>query len=295
MSPKGREFPKSLLLHGVRITHADRIISKVGRITKGDVAQYYAAVAPLILACISRHPLSILRCPAGIDTKCFYQRGPGKGLGPSVHPFPFRHTGESHEYLYIEDVRGLMELVQMGAIEFHPWGSRIDRIDCPNWMIFDLDPAPSVPFDAVKRAAQELRRKLKSEGLESHLKCTGGKGLHVTVPLAAKDEWQKVKTFASEIAQQMIASSPAMYIATMSKAKREGKIFIDYLRNDYTATAIADYAIRAHPGAPVALPLEWKELESLNSADQFTMQDVIERIAQRRPSRPYQEQRIPSR
>ncbi len=227
---------------------------------------------------IARHPLSLLRCPSGIDGQCFYQRNPGRGLGKDVRPFEFKNKGKKYEYLYIDDEKGLLEIVQMGAIEIHPWGASIDAIDTPDRLIFDLDPAPDVPFEALKLAAQDLRQRLKRKGLESVLKCTGGKGLHVTVPLAAKDEWAAVKAFAASVANEMTTDTPEAYIATMSKAKRSGKIFIDYLRNDYTATAIADYAVRAHPGAPVAVPLEWKELKGLKAADQFTMDDVKKRL-----------------
>lgn len=267
-----------LVISGVPITHPDRIISETGHITKGEVAEYYAAVAPLMLPRIVRRPLSLLRCPSGIDGKCFYQRNPGKGLGPDVRPFEFSHKGKKYEYLYIENEKGLLELIQMGAIEIHPWGATIDAIDYPDRLIFDLDPAPDVPFAGLKLAAQDLRYRLKDKGLESVLKCTGGKGLHVTVPLAGKDKWAVVKSFAASVAQEMAAAAPQTYIATMSKAKRLGKIFIDYLRNDYTATAIADYAVRARPGAPVAVPLGWNELESLKGANEFTMKDVLKRV-----------------
>ena len=285
----------SLVLHGITITHPDRVISETGHITKGDLAEYYAAVAPFMLPRISRHPLSLLRCPAGIDSQCFYQRNPGKGLGPDVHPFKFRHKGKKYEYLYIKDEKGLLEVVQMGSIEIHPWGASIDAIDCPDRLIFDLDPGPDVPFEAVKLAAQDLRQRLKRKGLESMLKCSGGKGLHVTVPLASKDEWPKVKSFAAAVANEMVESVPEAYVATMSKAKRAGKIFVDYFRNDYTATAIADYAVRARPGAPVALPLEWKELKTLKSASQFTMKDVLKRLGgKNQPARSKEKgQRIP--
>jgi bifunctional non-homologous end joining protein LigD len=285
----------SLILHGITITHPDRVISETGHITKGDLAEYYAAVAPFMLPRISRHPLSLLRCPAGIDRQCFYQRNPGKGLGPDVHPFKFRHKGKNYEYLYIEDEKGLLELVQMGSIEIHPWGASIDAIDRPDRLIFDLDPAPDVPFEAIKLAAQDLRQRLKRKGLESMLKCTGGKGLHVTVPLASKDEWPDVKSFAAAVANEMVDGVPEAYIATMSKTKRRGKIFVDYFRNDYTATAIADYAVRARPGAPVALPLEWKELDTLKSASQFTMKDVLKRLDRKNPLARSKEkgQRIP--
>ena len=268
----------SFVVGGIAITHSDRVISDTGHITKGELAEYYAGVAPVLLPRIVRRPLSLLRCPSGIDGNCFYQRNPGKGLGGDVRPFEFSHGRKKHEYLYIEDERGLLELIQMGAIEIHPWGATIDAIDYPDRLIFDLDPAPDVPIAALKQAAQDLRRRLKDKGLESVVKCTGGKGLHVTVPLTGKDKWPAVKSFAASVADEMVTAAPEAYIATMSRAKRSGKIFIDYFRNDYTATAIADFAVRARPGAPVATPLEWEELKSLKAADQFTMKDVLERV-----------------
>ena len=169
----------------------------------------------------------------------------------------------------------------MGAIEIHPWGSSIDAIDYPDRLTFDLDPAADVSFEALKLAAQDLRHRLKRRGLESKLKCTGGKGLHVVVPLARKDPWPAVKSFAAGVAKDMVDTAPGTYLTTMSKAKRRSKIFVDYFRNDYTATTIADYAVRARPGAPVALPLDWKELDTLESASQFTMEGVLHRLRRR--------------
>ena len=273
------------VVNGIAITHPDRVISQSGQITKGELAEYYAAAAPLMLAELNRRPISLLRCPSGVDGGCFFQRNPGKGLGAHVRTFAFQNKGKNYEYLYIEDKNGLLEIVQMGAIELHPWGAKIDAIDYPDRIIFDLDPAPGVPFEAVKLAARELRQRLKNEGLKASLKCTGGKGLHVIVPLNGKDKWAAVKSFAASIAKRMVVTTPEAYIATMSKAKRTGKIFIDYFRNDYTATAIADYSVRARPGAPIALPLNWDELASLKSADQFSVKDVLRRL-ERKPSRP---------
>jgi bifunctional non-homologous end joining protein LigD len=174
-------------------------------------------------------------------------------------------------------------MIQMGAIEIHPWGAPVDAIDYPDRMIFDLDPAPDVPFEALKLAAQDVRQKLRDRGLDSTLKCTGGKGLHVTVALAGKNKWSEVKQFAGAFANEMVVAAPQAYVATMTKAKRTGKIFIDYFRNDYTATAIADYAVRARPGAPVAVPLSWDELGRLKSAGAFTMKDVLKRLRNRTP------------
>ena len=287
--------PGALVAAGITISHPDRIISEAGRITKGELAEYHAAVAPFMLPSIARHPLSLLRCPSGIDGKqCFFQRSPGRGLGKDVHTFDFRHKGKRYEYLYIEDEKGLLEIIQMGAIEIHPWGASIDAIDYPDRLIFDLDPAPDVPFDALKLAAIDLRQRLKKRGLDSGLKCTGGKGLHVTVALAGKDRWSAVKAFGAAVAEEMVSAAPEAYVATMSKAKRTGKIFLDYFRNDYTATAIADYGVRARPGAPVAVPLAWDELKGLKSASAFTMKDVLKRLKTRKPPARSKGQVLPS-
>jgi bifunctional non-homologous end joining protein LigD len=269
---------------GVSVSHPDRVIFKNTTITKGGLAKYFAAVAPWILKDIADHPITLLRCPEGMAGDCFYQRNPGTGLGPDVKPFRWRHKGKSYEYLYIEDEKGLIELIQMGAIEIHPWGARVSRIDYPDRLIFDLDPDEGVPFEAVKLAARDLRRRLDAKGLESFLKCTGGKGLHITVPLLAKDNWEAVKAFCAGIAHQMADEVPTAYVATMTKAKRTGKIFVDFFRNDYTATAIADYGVRARPGGPVALPIEWSELGRLKAANQFTIGDVLERLKKKRPN-----------
>jgi bifunctional non-homologous end joining protein LigD len=280
---------------GVAISHSNRVIFKDVGVTKGELANFYAAAASWILKDISGHPVSLLRCPEGTAGDCFYQRNPGTGLGPDVKPFRWKHKGKSYEYLYIDNEKGLIEFVQMGAIELHPWGSRAERIDYPDRLIFDLDPDEGLPFHAVKMAAKDLRRRLEGKGLSSFLKCTGGKGLHVTVPLAEKDTWEKVKAFGAAVAEEMVRDVPEAYVSTMSKAKRKGKIFVDYFRNDYTATAIADFAVRARPGAPVALPLDWKELGKLRAASQFTIEDVLKRLEKFKPeaSRYARRQKLP--
>jgi bifunctional non-homologous end joining protein LigD len=272
-----------IVVLGVTISHPDRLIFEDIGVTKTELAEYYAAAASWILKDIAGHPVSLLRCPEGTAGDCFYQRNAGTGLGPDVKPFRWKHKGKSYEYLYIENEKGLIEFIQMGAIELHPWGARVERIDYPDRLIFDLDPDEGVPFDAVKLAAKDLRQRLKKKGLHSFLKCTGGKGLHVTVSLAEKDNWEKVKAFCAGIAAEMVRDVPAAYVATMSKAKRKGKIFVDYFRNDYTATAIADFGVRARPGAPVAVPLEWKELDGLRAANQFSIRDVMKLLNKYKP------------
>jgi bifunctional non-homologous end joining protein LigD len=268
---------------GVSVSHPDRVIFEDTGITKGQLAEFYAAASEWMLKDFAGHPVSLLRCPEGTKGDCFYQRSPGMGLGKDVRPFRWKHKGKSYEYLYIEDVKGIVEFAQMGAIELHPWGARVKSIDYPDRMIFDLDPDEGVPFEAVRLAAKDLRQRLKRRGLESYLKCTGGKGLHVRVPLAEKDKWEEVKAFCADVAETMVREVPDAYVATMSKAKRKGKIFVDYFRNDYTATAIADYSVRARAGAPVAVPLEWRELDGLRAANQFTIADVLKRLKKKSP------------
>ncbi|PZP54588.1 MAG: hypothetical protein DI586_09465, partial [Micavibrio aeruginosavorus] len=212
-----------------------------------------------------------------------FQRNPGKGFGDHVKTYLFKHKGKKYEYLFIENAKGLMEVVQMGAIELHPWGADIKDIHHPDWMVFDLDPDTAVPFEAVKLAALDLRARLKKNKLESFVKTTGGKGLHVVVPLSGKNKWDEVKAFANDLADQMVEEAPDAYVATMTKSKRAGKIFIDFFRNDYTATSVSDFSVRAREGASVALPLEWDEIKKLKSANQFSMQDVVKRIKKKKP------------
>ena len=280
----------------ITITHPDRIMDAQSGLTKGKLADYYSIVSPYLLRNLSAHPLTLIRCPEGFGGQIFYQRSVGTGLGPDVIPFKWRHKGRTHEYLYTETITGLMGMVQMSTVEFHPWGTRHDDMDHPEWAIFDLDPDPAVPFDALKLAAIDLNQRLERKGLESFLRCTGGKGLHVVVPLAAKDEWAKVKRWCADLAGEMVKEVPDAYVDTMAKAERRGKIFVDFFRNDYTATAVADFSVRARPGAPAAVPLEWGELKSLRATNQFSIDDVIRRIKKKPPDpeRYHLKQRIPS-
>jgi len=252
----------SVVLNGITITHPDRVIWEPGRITKGELAEYYAQVAPLMLPQIVRRPLSLLRCPEGIGAECFFQRNPGQGLGPDVRPFAFRHHGKKTEYRYIEDERGLLELIQMNTVELHPWGAPIDSIDYPDRMIFDLDPAPDVGFADVVEAARDMRQQLTDVGLESFCKTTGGKGLHVVTPIEAEYEWPAIKDFAYRLVLKLEKEKPDLYVTKMTKATRKNRIYLDYLRNDRESTAVAPYSPRARAGTPVAMPLRWNELDA---------------------------------
>lgn len=263
---------------GVPITHPDRIVFEPLGITKLELAEYYAAAAQAMLLDIKNHPVTLLRCPEGSDHECFYQRNPAAGMGGDIEPFRFKHKGKGHTYFYTNTAKGIVQMVQMGAIEIHPWGATVKDIDHPDRIIFDCDPGEGVPFEAVKLAALDLKQRLENLGLESFVKATGGKGLHVRVPIAPVTPWEDVKDFARRLCEQMAADVPEAYVSKMTKSLRKGKIFLDYLRNDYTATAVADWAVRARPGAPCAVPLEWDELKRLKTPNQFSISLALKRL-----------------
>lgn len=267
---------------GVSISHADRQIFPEAGVSKGELAAFYEALGEQIMPALMQRPVSVVRCPGGIDHQCFFQRSKGKGMPEHIHTAELSHEGKSHDYIYLNNLTGLIELVQMGSIELHPWGSRIDKIESPDRVVFDLDPDEGVPFDAVKLAAEDIRHRLTDLGLESFLKCTGGKGLHVTIPIQRRHDWDTVKEFSRHFANKMVEAVPEAYTTKLSKKQRKGKIFIDYLRNDYASTAVMDYCVRARPGAPVATPLDWHELDDLKTANQFSIADILERQANKK-------------
>jgi bifunctional non-homologous end joining protein LigD len=261
---------------GVRLTHPDKIVDVESGLTKERLAQYYIDISEWILPHVVDRPLSIVRCPDGSGHPCFYQRHIATGSPTGIHTV---ETGKEETFLSISDLKGLVSLVQVGALELHPWGAPNAHVDKADHIIFDLDPDPSVNWSTVVETAFEFRDRLKKLGLESFVKTTGGKGLHVTVPLDGSREWNVVKKFAHDFAQSFADQDPAHFIAIMSKAARKGKIFIDYLRNDRTATAVCPYSTRARAGAPVATPLSWKELESSIDPHAFTVEAVQKRLA----------------
>ncbi|MGI0525222.1 DNA ligase D [Rhizobium giardinii] len=264
---------------GIRISHADRLLFSDPDITKIDLARYYGVVASRMLPFAARHPASILRCPQGPDHQCFYQKHAGDGFPDEIHQVPIEESdGDVANYLYVDDVEGLVAAVQMGTIEFHIWGSTIDRLDAADRLVFDLDPDPSVTFETVKTAAVALRETLEDIGLKSVAMVSGGKGIHVIVPLSRKAAWEDAKAFAKALSVRIADQDPDHYIATMSKAKRKGRIFIDWLRNERGATAVAPYSIRARKGGPVATPVTWEELTGLDAANSFHIPDILGRI-----------------
>lgn len=264
---------------GVRITHPERVLFEGQDITKLDLARYYAVVAEKMLPFASDHLLSLMRCPQGGRGQCFYQKHASEGFPAEIRETPVKESsGDTENYMYVREAKGLVAAVQMGTLEFHIWGSPVDKIETPDRLVFDLDPDPSVDFSTVKEAALSLRDALADIGLQSVPMVTGGKGVHVIVPLTPRAPWEDAKRFAKAFAQGFADRDPDNFIATMSKAKRKGRIFIDWLRNERGATAIAPYSTRARAGGPVATPISWSELSDLDAANSFHIPDILERI-----------------
>ncbi len=266
----------------MRLTSPTKLIYPDSHITKQDVADYYLAVMDHLLPEIAGRPLSIIRCPQGTGKPCFFQKHHTPGLEHVSLVRLKEEAGSNANYLVAYDAAGVMELVQLNGLEFHPWGSHADHPDVADRVIFDLDPGPKVPWTEVKAAAVHVREMLAQAGLEAFLRTTGGKGLHVVAPLNPGCEWGVVKRFAKGFADALAQSEPHRFLAVSTLKLRPGKIFIDYLRNGRGATAVASYSLRARDRAPVAMPIAWSELKTLKRGDAFTLKDVPARLKRRR-------------
>jgi bifunctional non-homologous end joining protein LigD len=271
----------------VNISHPERVVFAKAKITKGDVANYYRQMARWVLPEVARRPLSLLRCPDGVDKPCFFQKHHGTGLGEAVQAIPLEQKSGREDYLYIEDLAGLLQLVQMNTLELHPWGATVGDPEHPDRLVFDLDPGEGVSWAQVKTAARDVRDRLLETGLQSFVRLSGGKGVHVVVPLQPKADWAQAKDFCEAFAQAMAEHAPERYVATMSKAKRTGVIFIDWLRNARGATSVCSWSLRARPGAGVAVPLRWEELGRVTAADAFPLAKALQR-AQRLKQDPWE-------
>jgi bifunctional non-homologous end joining protein LigD len=240
--------------------------------------------------------LSLLRCPSGTSAKCFFAKHPWAGLTADVQRVA---VGTEQPMLAVDDLAGLLNLVQAGVVEIHPWGSRADDLERPDRLIFDLDPGEDVPWGAVIAAAREVRSRLEALGLKSFVKTTGGKGLHVVVPIAPGAGWDAAKAFTRSVAEAMARDAPDRYVATIAKRARRGRILVDYLRNDRGSTAVAAYSTRSSPVAAVSTPLDWDELSERLRSDHFTVGNLRNRLEflQRDPWQGFfkMRQRIPSR
>lgn len=273
-APQAAAAPK----RAVRLTHPDRVYWPEAGITKEGLADYYSDVWRKIAPFIVRRPLALLRGPEGIAGPTFFQKHVWKGLSPKIDRVS-DPKGPADPLISISDLDGLLALVQAAALEIHPWGSTVAEWERPDMIVMDLDPGDAVPWDRVIDAAQEVRQRLTDAGLSAFVKTSGGKGLHVVAPLKPHAPWPEVKAFAKSIAGAMAADAPDRYVATLSKARRKGKILIDYLRNQRGATAVSAYSTRARPGAAVSTPLAWEELGADIRPAHFTLANLANRLA----------------
>ncbi|MGE3317946.1 MAG: DNA ligase D [Candidatus Berkiella sp.] len=263
----------------VKLTHPEKILYPKDNISKQQLADFYHVIHEWILPHIINRPISLLRCPNGIDDACFYQKHlSSKDLIDNLKTIIVQEKHKKEPYIYLENMDGLIQLVQMGTLEIHPWSSSIVNIERPNYVTFDLDPADDIAWKEVVKAAFQIKDELENLDLRSFVKTTGGKGLHIVAPIAPRYSWEEVSHFARTFAQFVTLKYPDKYIDTMSKVKRKGKIFVDYLRNQRGATAIAAYSTRARTGAPVSTPLSWQELSPKMHSDQFTLHNLPKRL-----------------
>lgn len=285
-APAKRAKGKTAEDFGIEISSPDRVIYPELKLTKKDLADYYATVEKLIMVDCADRPMTLIRCPGGRTGECFFQKHDKGTFGPHVKQIPIEEKdGEFEDYLYFDDIRGLLACVQMGTMEFHGWGSKIDKVECPDRLVFDLDPDEGLDFGKVKEAAVRVRDLVAQLGLKSFPLLTGGKGIHVVIPLDATADWPEVKSFADRFSRAVSEAEPDRFTANIRKVQRTGRIFIDWLRNQRGATAVMPYSARAREGAPVAAPIAWDELDDFDSGHGFSIRDadrLIERAKSKR-------------
>jgi bifunctional non-homologous end joining protein LigD len=270
-------------LAGVRVTHPERVQYPEEKVTKRDLVEHYLSIADHILPHVAERPLSLVRCPDGIAKKCFFQKHASDGFPDAFHKIPIREKSGKDDYLFIRDEQGLVAAVQMGVLELHLWGCHVDAVEQPDRMVFDFDPDEGLGFEHVRAGATEMRDRLKDLKLESFPMLTGGKGIHVVVPFRRGHDWDAHRDFSEALARVMAADSPDRYVANMSKKKRQGKIFVDYLRNTRGATAIAPFSTRSRKGAYVSVPVSWPQLSKMKDAHPVAVGEVAHFMGKRDP------------
>ena len=280
---RARGGKEAVEVGGVRVTNPGRVVYPETGATKEDVARYYLLAAERILPHVEGRPLTLFRCPSGRVKGCFFQKHANETIPAAVHRIPIQEEKKKADYLVVDTVEGLVSVIQMGALELHTWGSRTRKLEEPDRLVLDLDPDPSVPWERMVEAAFLVKELLAELDLESFLKTTGGKGLHIVVPLAPRMGWEEVRGFAQALARSMVLADPAAYLDTASKSARRGKIYVDWLRNGRGATAIEAYSTRAREGAPIAMPIRWPELRAGARPDTFTLADAPRRLAGKDP------------
>jgi bifunctional non-homologous end joining protein LigD len=267
---------------GQRLTHADRPLYPARNLTKLDVASYYERVADWILPHVRGRPLTLVRCPKGVDGGCFYMRHSRVWSPPSLRTVRIREKTKRGEYLVVDDLTGLIGLVQMDVLEIHTWNAHVESLEHPDRLVLDLDPGPDVAWRDVVETARLLRAALEGVGLESFVKTTGGKGLHVVVPLEPDSDWDTCLAFSRLVAETFAEESPRRFTTAMAKRGRERKILIDYMRNNRTSTSVSAYSTRASPSATVSLPVAWEDLGPRLTSDRFTIENAPAELAGRR-------------
>jgi bifunctional non-homologous end joining protein LigD len=268
---------------GVRFSHPEKVLYPEQGVTKGELGEYYERISDWILPHLVNRPLTLVRCPEGRAKQCFYQKHIGDNVPPAVYRVD---VGDDQPYGAIDSLTGLLSLAQMGVLEIHIWGAHRDRIEQPDYLVFDFDPDEGLDWARVVEGALAMRAFLGDLGLKTFLKTTGGKGLHVVLPIARKDDWDEAKAFTKAVSEAMVAAEPEKYTSKLPKASRKGKIFIDYLRNGRGATSICAYSTRARENAPVSVPLFWEELETDVRGNTYTLRTLPERL-EKLPSDPW--------
>ncbi|WP_326909114.1 DNA ligase D [Sedimentibacter sp. MB31-C6] len=269
---------KDLVIEGVKISSPNKIIFNDLEITKEDVIRYYSKVSERMLPYVGHRVLSIVRCPKGVSQNCFYKKHPGLGSKGIITIPLINSNKEAEDYFYIENILGLISEAQMGTLEFHTWGSRVDQLERPDMMVFDLDPDEGMDLSRVRKGVEDIKSILDELSLNSYLKTSGGKGYHIVVPLKPSVTWKKFHDFAKQVAEVMEHKWPERYTSNVRKSKRTNKIFIDWIRNARGATSIAPYSLRARKGAKVTMPIRWDELNKV-APDGINMNDALLRIS----------------
>ncbi len=273
---------KTIIIGDVKITNPGKVIFNDPEITKEDIVRYYAQVSNRMLPYVGHRILSVVRCPKGVSQSCFYKKHPGPD-SKGIVTMPITNSdGETEEYFYIENMSGLLSEAQMGTLEFHVWGSRVDALEQPDMMVFDLDPDEGMDIDTVRQGVRDVKNILAELSLRSYLKTSGGKGYHVVVPLKPSVPWETFHDFARRVAEVMAQKWPDRYTSNVRKANRKNRIFIDWIRNGRGATSIAPYSIRARKGARVSMPIPWEALGTV-APDGVDMADALRRISDADP------------
>ncbi len=260
------------------LTHPDRVLYPEQGLTKKNLLQYYRLVEKFMIPHVAGRPLTLVRCPDGRHEECFFQKHANETVPKSLERIPIEENDKIENYMAVDSLAGVGALVQMGVLEIHTWNSRKEKLEYPDRFVMDIDPDPAVSWEKVIETAFLLRERLNELGFASFLKTTGGKGLHVVVPLAARQDWEEVNYFTKALAEDIVRSAPGSFTSKMTKSRRMGKIFVDYMRNIRGATAVEAYSTRAKPGAPVSSPIEWVELKSGIRSDSFTIKNMPDRM-----------------